>query len=376
MSSEGIFIRPAASILAAIVHIAAGLDAVLVDIGEERPAFLPVRGAPPHEGARDRRTGQARDAARQGCVAVNAHRGRRGRSARRWSRDTRPADAASSRAGICEFAEAPPAGMSRAGAGQRGRTAGRIAPILSGCRNHPVADRRLAARSRRAVRLCVCGDRAVTGGGAIHFDEARAAVLIDVDTGSRDLGSAARSARRANLAAARMIARQLRLRQLGGGIVVDFAALDVPRERERLRQAYRCRARRRSGTAATSRMDTARPSRDRAAAPPPLDFGSDAGVLPRRHKSAATLAFEALRSAGDRSPRKTRHGIGAWLSFRLSRRHCADQRPRRSLPWKCVSGAGLWSHRQRAASPAPPIATRSLLTSWPCEPISRGMVQS
>ena len=75
------------------------------------------------------------------------------------------------------------------------------------------------------------------GGGAIHFDEARAAVLIDVDTGSRDPGSAARSSRRANLAAARMIARQLRLRQLGGGIVVDFAALDAPRERERLRQA-------------------------------------------------------------------------------------------------------------------------------------------
>ena len=74
-------------------------------------------------------------------------------------------------------------------------------------------------------------------GGAIHIDEARAAVLIDVDTGSPETGSAERSARRANLAAARMIAHQLRLRQLGGGIVVDFAALDAPRERERVRQA-------------------------------------------------------------------------------------------------------------------------------------------
>ncbi len=78
---------------------------------------------------------------------------------------------------------------------------------------------------------------ALSGGGAVHFDEGRAAVLIDVDTGSPETGSAERSVRRANLAAARMIARQLRLRQLGGGIVVDFAALDAPRERERVRQA-------------------------------------------------------------------------------------------------------------------------------------------
>src|ERR1044071_6402884 len=46
-------IYPAGSIhLGRVVRLAPGLDAALVDIGEERPAFLPVRGAPPHEGAR------------------------------------------------------------------------------------------------------------------------------------------------------------------------------------------------------------------------------------------------------------------------------------------------------------------------------------
>ena len=132
------------------------------------------------------------------------------------------------------------------------------------------------------------------GGGAIHFDEARAAVLIDVDTGSPETGSAERSARRANLAAARMIARQLRLRQLGGGIVVDFAALDAPRERERLRQAVAAAlagdpARPQLlGWTRLGHLEIVRPRRFRSISEAML--GSS-----RRHKSAATLAFEALR---------------------------------------------------------------------------------
>ena len=45
-------LQPAGSLhLGRVVRLAAGLDAALVDIGEERPGFLPVRGNPPHEGA-------------------------------------------------------------------------------------------------------------------------------------------------------------------------------------------------------------------------------------------------------------------------------------------------------------------------------------
>src|SRR5437763_787581 len=77
---------------------------------------------------------------------------------------------------------------------------------------------------------------ALPGGGSIHIAETRAAVLIDVDTGTPEVGSAERTALAANLAAAEAIARQLRLRQLGGGIVVDFAALDGRGRREKVRQ--------------------------------------------------------------------------------------------------------------------------------------------
>ena len=130
--------------------------------------------------------------------------------------------------------------------------------------------------------------------GAIHIDEGRAAVLIDVDTGSPETGSAERSARRANLAAAGVIARQLRLRQLGGGIVVDFAALDAPRERERVRQAVAAAlagdpARPQLlGWTRLGHLEIVRPRRFRSL--------SETMLGPRgAARTRATLAFEALR---------------------------------------------------------------------------------
>jgi ribonuclease G len=61
--------------------------------------------------------------------------------------------------------------------------------------------------------------------------------LIDVDTGTPEEGSAERGAVAANLAAVQPIARQLRLRQLGGGIIVDFVGLEGRGAREKVRQA-------------------------------------------------------------------------------------------------------------------------------------------
>ncbi len=46
-------IHPAGSLhLGRVVRLVPGLDAALVDLGEERYGFLPIRGDPPHEGAR------------------------------------------------------------------------------------------------------------------------------------------------------------------------------------------------------------------------------------------------------------------------------------------------------------------------------------
>lgn len=69
-------------------------------------------------------------------------------------------------------------------------------------------------------------------GGSIVIDQTEALVAIDVNSGSfRAENNAEETAYRLNLAAAKEIARQLRLRDLGGVIVNDF--IDMRREKHR-----------------------------------------------------------------------------------------------------------------------------------------------
>lgn len=77
------------------------------------------------------------------------------------------------------------------------------------------------------------------GGGSIHVEPTRALVAVDVNTGA-DTSPAA--ALKANLAATRELPRQLRLRGLGGQVVVDFAPLakkDRRQIEQQLRAAFR-----------------------------------------------------------------------------------------------------------------------------------------
>jgi Rne/Rng family ribonuclease len=80
---------------------------------------------------------------------------------------------------------------------------------------------------------------ALAGGGALTIDIAAAATLIDVDSG----GTAPRGAKAAdaalavNLAAAEEVARQIRLRNLAGPIVVDFIGMRARGHRDRVRDA-------------------------------------------------------------------------------------------------------------------------------------------
>jgi ribonuclease E len=70
------------------------------------------------------------------------------------------------------------------------------------------------------------------GGGSIVIDQTEALVAIDVNSGSfRTEKSAEENAYQMNLIAAKEIARQLRLRDLGGVIVNDF--IDMRREKYR-----------------------------------------------------------------------------------------------------------------------------------------------
>jgi Rne/Rng family ribonuclease len=71
---------------------------------------------------------------------------------------------------------------------------------------------------------------ALPGGGALTIEATAAAVMIDVDSGGAALMAA-------NLAAAREAARQIRLRNLAGPIVIDFIAMRQAGDRERVRAA-------------------------------------------------------------------------------------------------------------------------------------------
>jgi Rne/Rng family ribonuclease len=84
----------------------------------------------------------------------------------------------------------------------------------------------------------LAGTVALAGGGSVHFAATRAAVLIDVDSGSPETGSPECTGLAVNLAAVDAIARQIRLRNLGGGIIIDFVGLEDRRLRERVRDAF------------------------------------------------------------------------------------------------------------------------------------------
>jgi ribonuclease E len=85
-------------------------------------------------------------------------------------------------------------------------------------------DEEIAKIHRRVVPL--------RAGGSIVIDQTEALVAIDVNSGSfRADDSAEETAYRMNMLAAREIARQLRLRDLGGVIVNDF--IDMRREKHR-----------------------------------------------------------------------------------------------------------------------------------------------
>ena len=76
-------------------------------------------------------------------------------------------------------------------------------------------------------------------GGYISIDQAEAFTAIDVNTG-RYTGSTglADTILRTNLEAAEVVARQLRLRDLGGIIVIDFIDMDRPGHRQRVMKAF------------------------------------------------------------------------------------------------------------------------------------------
>ncbi|MDB5393722.1 MAG: ribonuclease [Rhodospirillales bacterium] len=74
---------------------------------------------------------------------------------------------------------------------------------------------------------------ALSGGGSLVIELTEALTAIDVNAGAEPNSLAV------DLAAAAEIARQLRLRHIGGIVVIDFISLSRPRDRDRLMDALR-----------------------------------------------------------------------------------------------------------------------------------------
>jgi ribonuclease G len=139
---------------------------------------------------------------------------------------------------------------------------------------------------------------ALAGGGSVHFEATRAGILIDVDSGTPDTGSVERTGLATNLAAAAAIARQLRLRNLGGGIVIDFVGLDTRSSREKVRAALTealatdPASPQVLGWTRLGHVELVRPRGRRPLAEALLEQGPGGA----RVKTAITVAHEALRA--------------------------------------------------------------------------------
>jgi ribonuclease G len=139
---------------------------------------------------------------------------------------------------------------------------------------------------------------ALPGGGSVHFEATRAGMVIDVDTGTPKTGSPERTGLMANLAAAGTIARQIRLRNLGGGIVVDFVGLESRPAREKLRAALAQAlapdpaAPQLLGWTRLGHFELVRPRRGRPLAEALLEPRSGSALV----KTAVTVSHEALRA--------------------------------------------------------------------------------
>jgi ribonuclease G len=144
----------------------------------------------------------------------------------------------------------------------------------------------------------LAGTVALGGGGSVHIEATHAAVLIDVDSGSPETGSPERTGLAVNLAAVDAIAQQIRVRNLGGGIVIDFVGFDDRRLRERVRDALSEALApdpalpQILGWTRLGHLELVRPRRGRPLAEALLEPRSGGPLI----KTAVTVAHEALRA--------------------------------------------------------------------------------
>jgi len=155
-------------------------------------------------------------------------------------------------------------------------------------------EQEIANIHRREVKL--------KDGGSIVVDQTEALVAIDVNSGSfRTDDSAEETAYQLNLKAAREIARQLRLRDLGGVIVNDFIDMRKERHRRNLERALRdavARDRARTKILRTSPFGLIEMTRQRIRPSLKRSVFSDCPCCSGRGmvKTAESMAIEVIRT--------------------------------------------------------------------------------
>jgi len=150
-----------------------------------------------------------------------------------------------------------------------------------------------------AFEEALAAEMRLPDGARLWFARTHACTTIDVDLGEAagGRGKAADTIRRVNLAAAIEIARQLRLRMIGGAIVVDFVGMTDRRHRQDVEASLAAAV---AGDPAGidlhgwTRLGHFELTRRRTR-PALADLMLLSGSL-RPHKTAATIGFEVLRA--------------------------------------------------------------------------------
>ena len=300
----------AASIhLGRVRQLVPALGAALVDIGADRPVFLPQREIAP-------RGKLLREGER---VVVQIRREAQGSKAARVTMKAPPTPTAAAEGwnNVLDRAARldPPARLHPIAT-----FAAALASALPGAPDHIFVDDPAAIIDIRAAFPDAAAEQrpetewpieldavfaealaetlTLPGGGRAHFEATRAGVMIDIDSGTPETGSPERTGLAANLAAAALVARQIPLRNLGGGIVVDFVGLDSRAAREKVRSALADALApdpagpRILGWTRLGHLELVRPRRGRPLAEALLERRPDGALV----KTAVTVAHEALRA--------------------------------------------------------------------------------
>lgn len=102
------------------------------------------------------------------------------------------------------------------------------------------ADAQMRARIDAVVEDALARIAPLPGGGVLSIEPTSALVAIDVDAGGRQgSGDPERFALDLNIAAAQEAARQIRLRNLGGLIMIDFVSMRAKSHQKQLESAVR-----------------------------------------------------------------------------------------------------------------------------------------